>query len=45
MKVKNKYAAPEAQVFELRMKARILDGSPLGDNEGEQESYGKSYSI
>ena len=41
MKAKNPYAAPEVQVFELKMKARILDGSP----EAQSESYGDSVTI
>ena len=51
MKAKNKYASPESQVFELKMRARILDGSPYGEEEEEpKENQSKfsgynSYSI
>ena len=48
MKAKNKYAAPEAQVFELRMRKGVLllesQQYPPQDGEGQMRGY-DYYSI
>ena len=42
MKAKNKYAAPEVQVFELKMGKRVLN---MGSPDAEWETYGDSVTI
>lgn len=44
MKAKNKYAAPEVQVFELKMSKGVLNnGSPYEPQDGEGKMRGYDY--